>query len=96
MDEGLIHRSNNYVRSKYEVIPHFNFIQLIFFIVYNEDNIMNLFSREKRMNLAVITYHNNGGLKLFTLSVRVRGLGEYIWNCLFLCIDDDEFSIALD
>ena len=48
------------------------------------------------MNLAVITYHNNGGLKLFTLSVRVRGLGEYIWNCLFLCIDDDEFSIALD
>ncbi len=35
---------------------------------------MNLFSKEKRMNLAVITYHNNGGLKLFTLSVRVRGL----------------------
>ncbi len=34
---------------------------------------MILFYKKKRMNLAFITYHNNGGLKLFTLSVRVRG-----------------------
>ncbi len=30
------------------------------------------------MNLAVIAYHNNGGLKLFTPSVRVRGKYEYL------------------
>ncbi len=36
-----------------------NFAQL------NDDNVMRLFSKEKKMKLAVITYYNNNrGLKL--------------------------------